>query len=84
MNPVTFKGMTNILQGTPQLEAATKTEIAPLPVCRVENAIISCWKPSADELKVLNAGGVVTLAIFSGSQPPVAVNACEHEPAQDS
>lgn len=36
---------------------------------------VSTWKPSAEELRMLNAGGVVELAICTLDQPPCAVYA---------
>ena len=34
--------------------------------------VTSCWKPSAEELEILNAGGCVCLCV-RGGQPPVAL-----------
>jgi hypothetical protein len=54
-----------------------------LPV-RVEahgilNHHISAWKPGAEELALLNSGGVVELCCV-GIQPPVCVSVVEAEP----
>lgn len=34
--------------------------------------VTSCWKPSEEELAILNAGGCVCLCV-RGGQPPVAL-----------
>ncbi len=34
--------------------------------------VTSCWKPSAEDLEMLNAGGCVCLCV-RGGQPPVAL-----------
>jgi hypothetical protein len=40
-----------------------------------EPHLTSLWKPSAEELEILNAGGFVNLTIKTGAQPPVLVYA---------
>lgn len=48
-----------------------------LPITRTEvegqAAIVSYWRPSAEELVILNAGGSVALWIIGATMPPVAV-----------
>ena len=39
-------------------------------------SITSVWKPSEEDLKILNEGGCVCLSLY-GSQPPVAMWAQE-------
>lgn len=36
-------------------------------------AIMTFWKPSADELALLNSGGLVTLCTSGSNMPPVAI-----------
>ena len=43
----------------------------------------SLWKPSADELKQLAAGGYVRLQIISDSHPPVALSVLERGDVQE-
>lgn len=45
-------------------------------------ALVSTFKPSADELAVLNAGGGIDLAVLGRGMPPVAVNVCSPEDAE--
>ncbi|MBV6321917.1 hypothetical protein [Duganella violaceipulchra] len=46
-----------------------------LPITRVSYdgiaAVMSYWKPTADELAMLNAGGSVALSIIGTTMPPV-------------
>lgn len=37
--------------------------------------LVSTWKPSQEELILLNIGGAIELSILSPSQPPVALRA---------
>ena len=67
-----------------QLSAAPGTEdrIYPLPIRRVETfdgpAVVSCWYPTEEELRVLGNGGFVYLCILGVTQPPVIVGAVQH------
>lgn len=67
MEPIRFKGM-NITYTAP--------DCGDLPARgEIENDIYqvtSCWRPSDEELAILNAGGCVCLNILHG-QPPVAM-----------
>lgn len=45
-------------------------------------AMVSTFRPSPDELAVLNAGGGIDLAIMGRGMPPVAVNVCSPEDAE--
>lgn len=38
------------------------------------DAIVSFWRPSDEELAVLNAGGSVELAILGRTMPPVSLS----------
>lgn len=42
----------------------------------------SFWKPTAEELAVLNAGGAVTLEVCGLSHPPVMIGAATYEPGE--
>ena len=69
MEPVKFHGMnTNYTaDGCGDLPAAVdKDPDNGLPV------ITSVWKPSEEDLKILNEGGCVCLAVY-GQQPPVGM-----------
>lgn len=69
MDAVKFEGMnvTYIAPGCGDLPAHVETEEGKLYVT-------SCWKPSTEDLAVLNAGGCVCLHVVGG-QPPVAISA---------
>lgn len=45
----------------------TKTEVNGIP------ATVSYWRPSAEELAALQAGGSVALWVLGGIMPPVAL-----------
>ncbi|MBO4992402.1 MAG: hypothetical protein J6E42_09645 [Firmicutes bacterium] len=67
MDPVRFEGMngTFVKEGCGDLPARIEQEDGHL-------SVISCWKPSEVDLKILNAGGCVCLNVIGG-QPPVAL-----------
>ncbi|NLU23723.1 MAG: hypothetical protein GXW99_03165 [Clostridiales bacterium] len=69
MNPVKFAGMnaTFVAPGCDDLSAMKETsERYGRP------SVTSCWKPTEEELQVLNNGGCVCLSVIGG-QPPVAL-----------
>lgn len=35
--------------------------------------MVSFWRPTAEELEQLNAGGLVTLYVFGTMHPPVSI-----------
>lgn len=47
------------------------------PITRVEHegqpAMVSFWRPTAEELARLNAGGLVALCVYGAAHPPVSV-----------
>lgn len=49
-----------------------------LPITRAKfgemEAVVSYWRPSAEELAVLNAGGSIELAILGRTMPPVMLS----------
>lgn len=44
----------------------------------------SHWRPSEDDLRVLNAGGFVELAIYGGMHPPVSLDVLAAQPAAEA
>ena len=68
MEPVKFVGMnTNyVADGCGDLPALVEPQEDGMA------CITSVWKPSEEELKILNEGGCVCLAVY-GSQPPVGM-----------
>lgn len=72
MEPVKFAGMnTNyVAEGCGDLPTMVQQEEAGMV------SITSVWRPSEEDLKILNDGGCVCLAVY-GSQPPVAMWAQE-------
>ena len=67
MEPVKFQGtnVTYIAPGCNDLPAYAEEKNGKLEVT-------SCWKPSKEDMEVLNAGGCVCLCV-RGGQPPVAL-----------
>lgn len=45
--------------------------------------VISFWKPDAQELALLNAGGTVALHVCGYSMPPVMLATTAHNPLAD-
>lgn len=77
MEIVRLEGMNRDLQPPADWDVAKHGECAPLPVfAEVKNGalvITSAWKPSAEELVHLNAGGAVALVVYGTTHPPVAI-----------
>jgi hypothetical protein len=75
MNPVKFAGMnvTFVAPGCDDLPAKKQ-------INKRYNrpSVTSCWRPTDEELQVLNKGGCVCLSVIGG-QPPVALWAQEAE-----
>lgn len=55
-------------------------DIGDLPGFRGEGAFSSNWRPTADEMELLLAGGTIELRIFTEPIPPVALNVSEPGP----
>lgn len=72
MTPIHFPGETHIYKSPADWDATQHGPCADLPVRRTDDFAISRWKPSHDELCLLNAGGAVEIAI-AGCQPAIAV-----------
>ena len=67
MKPVKFEGM-NCTYGAPDcFDLPTMVEEQ-----NGHQQVTSFWKPSAEDLQILNAGGCVGLCV-RGGQPPVAL-----------
>ena len=68
MEPVKFVGMnTNyVADGCGDLPALVEQQEGSMP------CITSVWQPSEEDLKILNEGGCVCLALY-GTQPPVGM-----------
>ncbi len=48
-----------------------------LPATRLPDRIVTHWKPTPEEIELLNAGGSVQLEILGRTHPPVALNIVE-------
>lgn len=73
MDWVNFKGA-NLQLGKPRdWDDATQGECGTLPVLRDDAGFVSCWRPTPDELAMLNDGGVVTLTVIGEGHPPVSL-----------
>ena len=68
MEPVKFVGINTkyVADGCGDLPALVEPQEDSMA------CITSVWKPSEDDLKILNEGGCVCLAVY-GSQPPVGM-----------
>lgn len=67
MEAVKFQGMTTIYGAPDCFDLPTTVEVKDGHL-----EVTSCWKPSAEDLAVLNAGGCICLCV-RGGQPPVAL-----------
>lgn len=67
----------NDVLGAPKGWDQTALPCDALPITRVTydgiDAVVSYWKPTAEELAVLNAGGSVELSVIGSTMPPVAL-----------
>ena len=88
MKAVEFVGQDRVI-AAPEDHDHQKLPIGQLPLKKVvyqseENKefiwaeYTSCWKPSKEELDILNEGGVVQVSLI-GIVPPIAVNAAKVE-----
>lgn len=66
---------TNGLLGKPS--GVSESECGPLPITRVNftnvKVCFSFWRPSAEELALLNAGKSVRIGVWGTTQPPIDV-----------
>lgn len=69
--------------GAPEGHDQKRSRVAPLSVTDTDvrgiPAIISFWKPSEEELVVLNAGGTIALWVMGASMMPVALEVDESQ-----
>jgi hypothetical protein len=75
MEPVEFEGQTLVLRPPRNWNETQPVKCGGLPIQRTEiqgvPCLISHWKPSAEDLAALNAGGVVSLVVYGVQHPPV-------------
>lgn len=68
----------NMLLGKPH--GSTNVETMPATMWVDETTgqatVASFWRPDAEELKALNAGGSVVLYVFGTVHPPVSIGVC--------
>jgi hypothetical protein len=78
MDIIDFEGRTRDLNA-PKNWDQERMQCAALPILDHEwsgvPVMTSFWKPDAAELRILNAGGYVTLSVLGQGHPPVAVSA---------
>ncbi len=69
MNPIPFKGQSAELKKPASM---TDAECSSLPILRIDNTVISCWRMSWRERVTALITGKIWLGVLSGqSQPPV-------------
>lgn len=64
--------LTTDVLGPPRASVGVRVNC--LPVVGDGRAVASFWKPSAEELAMLNAGGLVWLQVLGGTMPPVMLD----------
>lgn len=78
MDPIEFDGQDVILAPPAKWNETQSVKCGGLPVKRSEidgvPAQLSYWKPDATDLKILNEGGVIELALLGMIHPPVMVS----------
>ncbi len=81
MTPHHFKGEESVLEAPPAYDHhGPLGEIVGLPVQFFSGAFRgyrSVWRPSPEELALLNAGGGIMLDVIAPAVFPVALNVCE-------
>lgn len=77
MNKTQHKSNNRVL-GAPNGWDQNAVECGALPItdCDFEGvpAVASYWRPTAEELKALNDGGLVVLFVLGRTMPPVAID----------
>lgn len=66
----------NLLLGAP---AGCEDTVVPLPVRRANGRVVSCWRPSIDELRRIVDTGEIWLSIWGDNHPPVLVTGLKEE-----
>ena len=65
----------NAVLGAPKDWNQAELPCSALPITRTQvegmDAVVSYWKPTAEELAVLAAGGSIELAVLGVTMPPV-------------
>lgn len=78
MNPIQHPS-NNAVLGAPAGWDQTELPVAALAITRTVvdgvPAVVSFWKPTAEDLALLNAGGSVALCVLGQSMPPVSLEA---------
>lgn len=68
----------NAVLGAPNGWDQQQLPCGALPITRTESnglpAVVSFWRPSAEELKALNEGNSIALWVIGGTMPPVALD----------
>jgi hypothetical protein len=78
MNPIQHPACNDILRRPP---GTTEEECGDLHIMRNDTQVWSFWKPSAEELLALNAGGTVGLIVEGRTHPPLSI--CATHPTED-
>ena len=73
MRPAAISGATHTFSAPKGWDESVSGPCADLDVRRTDDICESAWRPTAEELAALNAGGVVVLSIMGG-QPPVMLS----------
>lgn len=76
MKPIRAKHLTESLQGGPKEEYGTLNDVSDLPVRRVGNTVVSCWRPSLLERLSILFCGRVWLHILGTTHSPVSLTGC--------
>jgi hypothetical protein len=72
MQPIYFDEVTCVYKAPKDWDAKANGPCDDLPVLRTDDAAISRWLPSYNDLLLLNNGGAIELTIHGG-QPAVAL-----------
>lgn len=75
MTPCHFIGQTHVLEAPTDYDQSAG-EIGPLPCAVDDCGFVSVWRPSADELSVLLAGGGIVIRLMAPRHPPMALGVC--------
>lgn len=76
MRPTQHPSNNDVLRAPP---GATVEQCRPLPITRVMYGdpgvpgVVSYWQPSAEQLRLLNAGRPVWLSVLGVTHPPMAI-----------
>lgn len=79
MIPHHFHGQTHVLEAPQGWDHKERGECGCLPIMARDGYLTSVWRPSADELTMLNSGGGIVLHIAANAHPVVALDVCAPE-----